>query len=423
MSNLTHRTEQSVIRSIRSAQLAAVILPVAIAFATPALMHAQDTARAPDDSARRAQPAASPPSAPPATAAKTPNLDFSGVVFGNYQYHTDAASKDQNKFDVERAYLTFRMPAGDRASIRVTGDLFQQTTPGNDAYYKGWVFRAKYAYLQYDYVKAATPASWNAVARIGLVHTMFIDHEENFWPRWLSTTPVERAGFFSSADAGAATLISFPQKLGEAYVAVTNGPGYASRETDRFKDYQARVTFTPLGASDLGYLRTLAVDGWIYRGAIASRFVNGGTGQMGPVSSGLNRNRWGLFAGIRDPRLTIGADYARRQDGGETGANTAASPRAVVDSTGRLTSAYVVAKPFRMIHAKNGMPLGVVLRYDRVTPNASATDLGYHVFIGGLTWDLSSRTSVLLDYQEQIPTRATVIAAQKVWYMHWVANF
>jgi len=86
-------------------------------------------------------------------------------------------------------------------------------------------------------------------------------------------------------------------------------------------------------------------------------------------------------------------------------------------------SAYMVAKPFRMIDAKHGAPLGVVLRYDRVTPNTSATDLGYHVLIGGLTWDLSSRTSISLDYQEQIPTRATVIAAQKVWYMHWVANF
>ena len=423
MPNLTHRTEQSVIRSIRPAQLVAVVLPIVLVVVTPTLARAQDSTRAAPDSGQRTQPAPVPASSAAVPTAKTPNLDFSGVVFGNYQYHTDPASKDQNRFDVERAYLTFRMPAGDRASIRVTGDLFQQTASGSDAYYKGWVFRAKYAYLQYDYVKAATPAGWNAAARIGLVHTMFIDHEENFWPRWLSTTPVERAGFFSSADAGAATVVSFPQKLGEAYVAVTNGPGYASRETDRFKDYQARVTVTPLGASDLGYLRTLAVDGWMYRGVIASRFVNGGTGQIGPVSSGLDRNRWGLFAGIRDPRLTIGADYARRQDGGETGANTAASPRAVVDSTGRLTSAYVVAKPFRMIDAKNGMPLGVVLRYDRVTPNTSATDLAYHVFIGGLTWDLSSRTSLSLDYQEQIPTRATVIAAQKVWYMHWVANF
>ncbi|MEO6866064.1 MAG: hypothetical protein ABI229_11470, partial [Gemmatimonadaceae bacterium] len=127
-------------------------------------------------------------------------IDFSGVVFGNYQYQGAAGSnKGQNKFDVERAYLTFKMPAGDRASIRVTGDLYQQTTPGNDSYYKGWVLRAKYAYLQYEFLKATKPSDWAFTSRIGLVHTMLIDHEENFWPRWMSLTPVERAGFFSSA--------------------------------------------------------------------------------------------------------------------------------------------------------------------------------------------------------------------------------
>ena len=57
--------------------------------------------------------------------------------------------------DVERVYFTFRMPAGDRGSIRITTDLFQQTTSGSDSYYKGWVLRAKYAYFQYDYSKSA----------------------------------------------------------------------------------------------------------------------------------------------------------------------------------------------------------------------------------------------------------------------------
>lgn len=403
-------------------------LVLAASLAAPSALLAQDTTKVvPDtshtgkvDSTKPSEKAAPTPPAPP----KTPQLDFSGVVFGNYQYHTEpGANKNQNKFDVERAYLTFKMPAGDRASIRVTGDLFQQTASGNDAYYKGWVFRAKYAYLQYDFLKPATPANFGVVGRIGLVHTMFIDHEENFWPRWLSTTPVERAGYFSSADAGAATIVSFPQKLGEVYAAVTNGPGYASRETDRFKDYQARVTLTPLGNSDVGLLRTLALDGWVYRGAIASKFVNGGTGQIAPVGSGLDRNRWGVFAGIRDPRLTIGVDYAQRQDGGETGANTTLSPRAVADSTGRLMAAYAVVKPFKMVDPKGGLPLGLVARYDQITPNTSASDIKYHVFIGGLTWDLSNKTAISLDYQEQLPTGAPITPASKVYSIHWVANF
>ena len=350
-------------------------------------------------------------------------IDFSGVVFGNYQYQAAAGpNKNQNKFDVERAYLTFKMPAGDRASIRVTGDLYQQTASGSDSYYKGWVLRAKYAYLQYDFLKPKKSGDWGFTSRIGLLHTMFIDHEENFWPRWLSLTPVERAGYFSSADAGIAGIITLPSKLGEAYLAVTNGSGYASRETDRFKDYQARLTITPLGNSDMPYLGTLAIDGWVYRGDLASKFVNGGSGQLGPIGTGLERNRYGGFVGIRDPRLVLGVDYAQRQDGMDTGANTAASPAGIADSTGRLVAGYVVAKPFRMIDSKSTIPLGIVLRYDQVTPNTS-TSPKINTFIGGLSWDLTSKTSISLDYQEATPANGAPVAPTKTYYMHWVANF
>jgi len=350
-------------------------------------------------------------------------IDFSGVVFGNYQYQgADGASKGQNKFDVERAYLTFKMPAGDRASIRITGDLYQQTAAGSDSYYKGWMLRAKYAYLQYDFLKATKPGDWAFTSRIGLVHTMLIDHEENFWPRWISQTPIERAGFFSSADAGIAGILTLPNKTGELYTAITNGSGYASRETDRFKDYQARLTLTPLTATKMSYLRTFAIDGWVYRGALASKFVNGGTDQIGPIGSGLDRNRYGVFAGIRDPRLVVGVDYAQRSDGGDTGANTVASPRGVADSTGRLVAGYVVAKPFRIVDAKSTIPLGVVLRYDQATPNTS-TSPKINTFIGGLSWDLNAKSSISFDYQEATPANGAVAAPTKTYFMHWVANF
>lgn len=359
----------------------------------------------------------------PAPKSVTIPVDFSGVVFGNYQYQGAAgASKGQNKFDLERAYLTFKMPAGDRASIRVTGDVFQQTSSGPDSYYKGWVLRAKYAYLQYDFLKATKPGDFGFTSRIGLIHTMFIDHEENFWPRWLSLTPVERAGFFSSADAGVVGIVTLPNKMGEVYTAITNGPGYASRETDRFKDYQARLTLTPLSTSDITFLRTFAIDGWVYRGTLASKYVSGGTGQIGPVNGGLDRNRYGAFVGIRDPRLTIGMDYAQRQDGIDTGLNTAASPRATSDSTGRLIAGYVVAKPFKLIDESSTIPLGIVARYDQVTPNTS-TSPRINTFIGGITWDLNKKTSFSFDYQEVTPASGAPVTPTKTYYMHWVANF
>src|SRR5256714_6217370 len=77
-----------------------------------------------------------PPPPAPTTTVSIP-VDFSGVLYANFQYRGDAgAAKSTNKFDLERAYLTFRMPAGDRASIRITADVFQQQTTPNDAFYR-----------------------------------------------------------------------------------------------------------------------------------------------------------------------------------------------------------------------------------------------------------------------------------------------
>ena len=367
------------------------------------------------------QPTDSTSSTPSAPAA-TPSIpvDFSGVLLANFQYRGDRGpQKSQNKFDLERAYLTFKMPAGDRASIRITADVFQQGASPNDSFYKGWVIRAKYAYLQYEYLRAT---NWNALARAGLIHNVVIDHIESFWPRWLSQTAVERAGFFSSSDAGVGTLITLPNKLGEVYATVVNGTGYTSRETDRFKDYSIRLSINPLTGSGNTVLRTLALTGWTYIGAVASSFVAGGIGQIGPVGSSLPRRRSGMFIGVRDPRLSAGAELDGRTDARENGDNTIASPRIVVDTSGRLASGFAMIKPFLLSNPKSRLPLGVVGRWDRFRPNASTS--GYiNTVIGGLTWDLNKRTAFSLDYQEVTPHAGATVTSSKTYFLHLVANF
>ena len=361
------------------------------------------------------------PAPPPPPATVSIPIDFSGVLYMNFQYRGDAGpAKSSNKFDLERAYLTFRMPAGDRASIRITADVFQQTTAPNDAFYRGWVIRAKYAYLQYDYLKSAT--GWNGLARAGLLHNVVIDHVETFWPRWISQTPVERAGFFASSDAGVATQLTFPNKFGEIYATIVNGPGYASRETDRFKDYAARLSLTPFGRSDNRLLKTFALSGWTYIGAVASSFAAGGAGQIGPVGVSLPRTRSGVFVGVRDPRLSAGAEWDTRNDARETGANTIASPRAEVDSTGRLLAGFVAIKPFQLMNDQSTFPLGLVARWDRFKPNTD-TDGYINTVIGGLTWDLNKKTALSLDYQEVTPRSGVIAAATKTYFLHLVANF
>lgn len=370
--------------------------------------------------AQAVSPAPATDSTPSKPAPAVQPLDFSGILFGNFQYRGDKGpSKGQNRFDVERVYLTFKMPAGERTSIRVTTDLFQQTTPGSDSYYRGWTVRAKYAYLQYNYLNGS---EWKALARVGLLHTVFIDYDEQFWPRWMSTTPTERAGYFSSADAGIATSVTLPRKLGEFYATITNGPGYTSRETDRFKDYAARLTLTPWASESKNVLGKVGISGWYYRGAVASKFVTAAPGELGPIGSGLDRNRWGVHAAESDPRLTLGVEYARREEQGESGLNTPASPRLVTDSTGTLYSGYAIARPLAIAGGAADSPLSLVARFDRVTTN-TRSGWKYNVVIGGVVWDLSKKASVSLDYQETTPVTGAPIAPVKTYFAHFVARF
>lgn len=368
-----------------------------------------------------AQQAPAPPASPPDTAKPAaPAFNFSGVLYANFQYRGDQGpAKATNKFDLERAYFTFRVPAGDRASVRLTADVFQQTTTGSDSFYRGWVIRAKYAFLQYDFLKGK---NWSGLVRGGLLHTIVIEHVETFWPRWISITPVERAGFFSSADGGIASLVTFPNKWGEFYTTITNGPGYTSRETDRFKDYAARISLTPLSGSEINLLKNFTLTGWTYRGAVGSSFAGGGAGQIGPIGSSMSRNRSGIFVGLRDPRITIAGEYATRTDGSETGANTVLSPRVESDSTGRLISGFTILKPFAILNDKSTIPLGLLARWDRFKPNRDAAPYS-NVVIAGLMWDINKRAALSLDYQEQTPHGGPVVATAKTYFLHLVAIY
>jgi hypothetical protein len=372
--------------------------------------------------------AAQPPAAP------SP-LNFSGVIFGSYNYQlptTPAQLRNQtnNSFVVDRAYLTFRMAAGDRTSIRITTDVFQSTDSTSNAY----TVRAKYAYLQYEAPKMANGAQ--VTGRIGILHNVVIDHMENFWPRYLSQAATERAGYFSSADVGLAGLLTLPKKWGEVYATIVNGPGYTARERDRFKDYAVRLTLTPLmNESSSSLLQTFTITAWGYKGATASSFVNGGTGQVGPVGEALDRSRAGVFVGIRDPKLVIGGELATRRDGGETGQNTTLAPRVETTTTGRLLSGLTVVRPFAFANTSGKSPIGLVARYDHVKPTASTTGFttapstsnAYHNIIAGVFYDLSQKAQLALDYQESLASDNDVSSAppsqSKGYYAHFVVNF
>ena len=360
-----------------------------------------------------------PPPPPPPAAAPALPFDFSGVIYTNFQYGGARAARVQNRFDLDRAYLTFRAGAGEHVSIRVTTDVFQQRDDTRNAYYGGWTIRAKYAYLQYDFLHGVGDVL-KANARLGILHTPIVDYEEGFWPRGLAQVAIEQAGFFSSADAGGALTFTLPHRAGELYTTVVNGNGYGSRETDRFKDYGARLSITPF-ANGHSILRTLSLTPWYYKGATASFYVRQ-RGTVLPVSSGLTKDRYGFFAGIRDPRLTLAAQVARRDDDIEAADTLVATRPTVTDRKGDVLSAYTIVRPFMFVSSVPAWPIMAVLRFDRFKPN-TGSDAYQRAWIAGVGYELSKKATVFADWQSQEPQEGSTAADLRTWYLHAIVNF
>ena len=353
--------------------------------------------------------------APPAAKPATPGLDFSAWVFGDFQYQTDDAAKASNggsapnKFDIGRAYLTFKGPLGDRVSYRVTTDIKQGG--GTDSY-KGWLVRLKYAFLQYDYMKPNANGA-SAFARLGVLHTVVVDHEENFWPRFLAQTAVEKNGFFSSADLGVSTGITLPNKLGEIYADVVNGMGYDNPENNKYKDFQARVTLTPLMKST-SILKTLTISPWFSYGGNASVFLNSPTDA---ITDRLDKNRYGIFVGNKDRRLTFGGEYAERKDGADNN-TTDVTLDQIVSTTGQLYDAFAIVRPLEFSQPDIKQSFGLIGRYDHWKPNKDVA--GYVQFlVAGIFWEPTRKVTLALDYQEQSPKSGISGAKAQSIFLHW----
>jgi hypothetical protein len=322
-----------------------------------------------------------------------PTVSVSGVIFGNYQYHLSGQSRESNQFLLDRAYVTVRASVADRMSIRVTTDVFQSGDQN------GWTVRAKYAYLQYDLRRG--PA-YNTFVRAGMLHNVVVEHEEQIWPRFVASVAVERSGGFASADVGLAGQMTFPNRWGEVYAHIVNGPGYTRRESDRFKDYGARVSLTPFAGRASGLLSTLVISPWIYEGATASRFVRGGgAGAIAPVGEALPRDRYGVFAGLRDPRVTAGLQVARMRTVTDTLGPGPLPTRVVTDADANVLSAHGIVRPLAFTRPGRRSPIGILVRYDAIESDAGRGDR-YHFLIAGLLYDVNARSTLVLDYQEQL---------------------
>ena len=160
----------------------------------------------------------------------------------------------------------------------------------------------------------------------------------------------------------------------------------------------------------------------------------GGTGQNGPVTGGLDKNRYGVFVGLKDRRITAGASYAQRTETVETGANTPASPRDSYQNSGTLTTAFLSVRPVELFgdNPKTKSPFSVFARMDNFKPysdqrsagnGTQTTNSANRLLIAGASWDLNSKAVFSLDYQSLTPQSGSTAVESKIMYMHFQIGF
>src|SRR5690349_14194518 len=128
-----------------------------------------------------------------------------------------------------RAYVNVLGRFSNGITTRLTTDIIPSATTNQ-------VIRLKYAFA------AWTPTGSSLTYKLGMIHTPFVDYEEQLWDyRMQATIAVDRNGAMRSADIGGGVGGKCNSEQGNGQLAVVNGEGYAGGTGDCRKDVAARV--------------------------------------------------------------------------------------------------------------------------------------------------------------------------------------
>jgi hypothetical protein len=204
------------------------------------------------------------------------------------------------------------------------------------------------------------------------------------------------------------------------YGVVLNGPGYTSRETDRFKDLGGRVTLTPF-INGHSFFRTLSITPWGLKGYRASDFIRK-KGTVTPVTGGQQKDRYGVHLGIKDPRITLATQLAWRTDIIESADTLVDATPTATPRDGRLISAYAIAKPLTFFEALPSWPVLALVRVDQIKPDANSPANALNV-IAGLGYDLNKKAQLWIDFVNQDPRKGSTAADIKTFLIQAIVNF
>lgn len=298
---------------------------------------------------------------------------MSGLFLGSWSMDLGPEAASNNRFEVNRAYLTFSGALSERVSGRITTDAIREDGEELEV-------RLKYAYAAYR--RPGAPIT----IRFGMTHTPFLEYEEALWEhRMQGSVPADRLKFMTTSDIGVSADGAWgPGDKLQVAAGVYNGETWSAGEGDSGKDVMARATVR-LAASD---------DGGPYGGLRLT-----GYGQVGsPVGGGVRRRGLAMLS-WRSRQLTLATQFLSTRDRSDAGTGVAGPVK-----DGRLFNSFAVAKV-------PGTTVVAILRLEQFDPNRQVMGDNQTRWTGGVGFRLAPELRVLgavehLRYEAGAPTPA-----------------
>ena len=299
----------------------------------------------------------------------------SGVVYAQWMYTlaSDSLKADSNithinNFDITRAYINFNGSFAGGIKGRVTGDIYR-VADGSLAY------RLKYAHLTW------TPEHSPLTFKFGQVQTPWVDWEESLWNyRMQGTVAMDRLGYETSSDFGAAVDGNFNSDLFNFSAGIYGGEKYNGALGDQRKDLEARASFRVLGTDDGSRVGGLRLTGYAH---------------VGMPTTGGQRNRFMGMVSYRTNDLTLAAEYAAVTDSVTGGPSAVGGGSAVAMSHQKKAT---VLSAYGVFHFP-GTRFSVLGRADVVNANTADTTVQSKStrLIAGVAYQVGPNLRLLAD--------------------------
>jgi|GEM_PF-1439422 len=323
---------------------------------------------------------------------------FEGQAFSSYSYTTDGIEgKNDTRFDLDRMYLTAKVQLFDQGKFQLTSDLFRDSSLVS--HYSGFSLKVQFAFLDYS---PADPVS----IKIGVIPGVWSEFMDTYWKyRGLSPNVTDRNGYYPLADIGIQVLYKLPGNIGDVSAFMLNGNGYASPESNRFKDFALRACIAPFRSDPL--LAQLVVAAYGYNGW-----------NQNVAGDALPRNRYGAMVSYGYSFATAGVEYDIRTDA-PTNADTLVNGNAL-SVFGEIKAPWVEwANTFSL-----------VWRYDIVNPDIQRSGTVSRFGILGIAFKPHEKLTFVIDRQLTRTESATLIRNDGAltdydnrWFLHALVTF